>query len=73
MFHIVATIVALSSAPSMQYAGVPPFDTKAACEEHLASDAYKAAEEQLKQIIKRAADVDSEIVSACVEIEQLEK
>jgi len=73
MFHIVATIVALTTVPPLEYARVPVFDTKAACEEHLAGDDYKAAVEALKAQVKIAADVDSDILSACVEIEQPEK
>ncbi len=73
MFHIIATIVALTSIPPLAYRKVPVFDTKAACEDYLAGDEYKTEVEALKAQVKIAADVDSDIISVCVEIEQPEK
>ena len=73
MFKIVATLVALTSYPPLEYKLVPVFGGLEACETYMNGEKYKSDEEVLKFLVKEHLGIDTEIISTCVEIEQPEK
>ena len=66
MLHIVVLVVALNQ--QMGYKPVT-FDTKAACDEYLASDTYQTAETGLKDVLTTAG-IPNDVTSTCEPIEQ---